>query len=245
MSWSSPSVRCATSIAPTAIICTKRTCCRRGHLAGLPTNCSKSSFASTSPARRSMRSSSTGMAASRPCWAWISIGRWSSCSRNTRERSASENDFQTNGVLLDESWCEFFKENRFYVGLSIDGPKELHDRFRIGKGGSPTFDQVYRAARLLRRARSDLQPDDGHQSVNARHPAEVYRFLTEDLGCSRLQWLPCVEPKDFHTVAPGRWDTTRMPIHGDSRSPARPSRFGGHGLVGRSRRLGRVPLPDV
>ena len=50
--------------------------------------------------------------------------------------------------------------------------------------------------------------------VNASHPAEVYQFLTEDLGCSRLQWLPCAEHKDFRTVAPGRWDTTRMPVLG-------------------------------
>jgi uncharacterized protein len=47
------------------------------------------------------------------------------------------NDFQTNGVLLDEAWCEFFRQNHFYVGLSIDGPQELHDRFRVGKGGTP------------------------------------------------------------------------------------------------------------
>ena len=124
------------------------------------------------------------------------------------------NDFQTNGVLLDESWCEFFKEHRFYVGLSIDGPKHLHDRFRVGKGGAPTFDQVYRAAKLLRKYGVRFNAMAVVSSANARHPAEVYRFLTEDLGCSRLQWLPCVEPKDFRTVAPGRWDTARMPVLG-------------------------------
>lgn len=53
-----------------------------------------------------------------------------------------ENDLQTNGVLLDESWAEFLKENKFLVGLSIDGPRELHDRFRVNKGGAPTFDKV-------------------------------------------------------------------------------------------------------
>jgi len=51
-------------------------------------------------------------------------------------------------------------------------------------------------------------------SVNARHPAEVYRFPTEELGCARIQWLPCAEPKGFRTVAPARWDTTKMPILG-------------------------------
>ena len=124
------------------------------------------------------------------------------------------NDFQTNGVLLDESWCEFFKEHGFYVGLSIDGPKDLHDRFRVGKGGAPTFDQVYRAARLLQQYQVPFSTLTVVHAVNARHPAEVYRFLTEDLGCARLQWLPCAEPKDFRTVAPGRWDTARMPVLG-------------------------------
>jgi uncharacterized protein len=51
-------------------------------------------------------------------------------------------------VLLDESWCEFLKENRFYVGLSLDGPKPMHDHFRKGKQGESSFDRVYRAARL-------------------------------------------------------------------------------------------------
>jgi uncharacterized protein len=107
-----------------------------------------------------------------------------------------KNEFQTNGVLLDESWCEFFKEHGFYVGLSIDGPKHLHDRLRVGKGGSPTFDQVYGAARLLQQYGVPFNPMAVVSAANARHPAEVYHFLTQDLGCSRIQWLPCSEPKD-------------------------------------------------
>lgn len=125
-----------------------------------------------------------------------------------------ENELQTNGVLLDESWCGFLKEHRFRVGLSIDGPKHLHDAIRRGKGGEPSFDKVYRAAKLLQQYEVPFNPLTVVSAVNARHPVEVYRFLTEDLGCSRLQWLPCVEPKDFHTVAPGRWDTDRMPLLG-------------------------------
>ncbi len=125
-----------------------------------------------------------------------------------------ENDLQTNGVLLDDAWCEFLKEHRFYVGLSIDGPKHLHDQFRKGKGGSATFDEVYRAARLLQKYEVPFSPMTVVHSMSARHPAEVYRFLTEDLGCTRLQWLPCVEPKDFSAVAPGCWDPARMPVLG-------------------------------
>jgi len=124
------------------------------------------------------------------------------------------NDFQTNGMLLDESWCEFFRDNGFYVGLSIDGPKELHDRYRVGKGGVPSFDQVYRAARLLRQYQVPFNAMAVIHAGNARHPDEVYRFLTEELGCARIQWLPCAEPKGFRTVSPAQWDTSRMPILG-------------------------------
>ncbi len=125
-----------------------------------------------------------------------------------------ENDFQTNGVLLNDEWCEFFKENGFYVGLSIDGPKHLHDQLRKSKGGQSTFDQVYRAARLLQKHDVPFNTLTVVNAVNAKHPEEVYRFLTEDLGCNRLQWLPCVEPKDYHQAAPGSGDTDQMPILG-------------------------------
>lgn len=125
-----------------------------------------------------------------------------------------ENELQTNGLLLDEPWCEFLKQHHFRVGLSIDGPKHLHDAVRRGKGGEPSFDQVYRAARLLQQYEIPFNPLTVVSAFNARHPVEVYKFLTQELGCSRIQWLPCTEPKDFHTVAPGRWDSARMPILG-------------------------------
>jgi uncharacterized protein len=125
-----------------------------------------------------------------------------------------ENDFQTNGVLLDESWCRFLKENRFYVGLSLDGPKHLHDHFRKTNGGESSFDRVYRAARLLQQYDVPFNPLTVVNAVTARHPDEVYGFLTEELGCTRLQWLPCVAHKDFRTTAPGYWDPSRMPTIG-------------------------------
>ena len=135
-----------------------------------------------------------------------------------------ENEFQTNGVLLDESWCQFFKEHRFVVGLSIDGPKHLHDPFRVGQGGEPTFDRVYRAARLLQQYEVPFNTLSVIHAGNARHPAEVYDFLTEDLGCQRLQWLPCVEPKDFRTTSPARWDPAWMPILGsEAARPGHPT----------------------
>jgi uncharacterized protein len=124
------------------------------------------------------------------------------------------NDLQTNGSLLDDAWCEFFKEHGFLVGLSIDGPKHLHDCFRASKSGESSFDLACRAARLLQKHNVLFNTLTVVNSVTARHPAEVYRFLTEELGSRRLQWLPCVEPKDFCTTAPGRWDPAQMPIQG-------------------------------
>jgi uncharacterized protein len=135
-----------------------------------------------------------------------------------------ENQLQTNGLLLDEAWCEFLLENRFLVGLSIDGPKQLHDRFRVGKGSGSSFDQVYRAACLLRRYGISFNTLTVVNAVNARHPVEVYRFLTEDLGSRWLQWLPCVERNDFRTIAPGRWDTAGMPFLGsEAARPGHPA----------------------
>ena len=101
------------------------------------------------------------------------------------------NGIQTNGTLLDEEWCRFFAEQDFYVGLSLDGPKELHDGYRLGKGDEPTYERVVDAFRLLKR-------HDVHCDVlcvlhdrNVRHPMEVYRFF-KTLGVRHLVFLPLV-----------------------------------------------------
>lgn len=127
------------------------------------------------------------------------------------------NRFQTNGLLLDKEWCRFFKENGFLVGLSIDGPQDVHDQFRVSKGGSPSFDQVCAAARLLREHGVSFNTLTVIHSSNARRPVEIYRFLTEELSSRHLQLIPCVEIKGYRTVAPGRWDQAAMPVLG---SPA-------------------------
>ena len=62
-----------------------------------------------------------------------------------------ENTLQTNGTLLNDEWCEFFKENNFLIGISLDGPRHLHDIHRVDKGGVPTFDRVMRGLRLLQK----------------------------------------------------------------------------------------------
>jgi uncharacterized protein len=102
------------------------------------------------------------------------------------------NALQTNGVLLDDKWCRFLADEKFLVGLSIDGPRELHDRYRVTRGGKPTFDQVWRAVNLLKQYNVTFNTLTVVQRELAYHPLEVYDFLREH--CSPyIQFIPCVE----------------------------------------------------
>lgn len=126
------------------------------------------------------------------------------------------NSIQTNGTLLDEYWCRFLRDNRFLVGLSLDGPKELHDAFRRTKGGEPTFDRVVSAAKLLKKHGVEFNTLTVVNRINATRPLDVYRFLTREIGPRVLQFIPCVEPKGFESVAPWRWDKKNIPVTGSS-----------------------------
>jgi uncharacterized protein len=125
-----------------------------------------------------------------------------------------ENDLQTNGVLLNEEWAVFLKENGFLVGLSIDGPRELHDRYRVNKGGAPTFDKVMAAANLLRKHGVRFNTLTCVHRFNASRPLDVYRFLRRELDSIYIQFIPIVQPKQFETTAPQKWDESRLPIVG-------------------------------
>ncbi len=103
-----------------------------------------------------------------------------------------ENAFQTNGVLLDDRWGEFLAENRFLVGISIDGPRELHDRYRVDKGGQSSFDRVTRGIGYLKKHGVEFNTLTVVQRHNSYHPLEVYRFLKE-VGSRFMQFIPCVE----------------------------------------------------
>jgi uncharacterized protein len=129
-----------------------------------------------------------------------------------------ENDLQTNGTLLNDEWCAFLRDNRFLVGLSIDGPQELHDRFRVDKGGQPTFDKVFAAGQLLQRYKIPFNTLTVVNRANAKKPLDVYRFLSRELRPRQLQFIPCVEPKVFENTAPQRWEPTVMPMQGSSAS---------------------------
>ncbi|MCU0574850.1 MAG: anaerobic sulfatase maturase [Syntrophobacteraceae bacterium] len=104
-----------------------------------------------------------------------------------------ENTFQTNGTLLDEDWCRFFRENGFLVGLSMDGPGELHDVHRKDRAGKGTFGRVLRSARLLQEFRVEFNILCTVNSMNGDHPLEVYRFFRDVLPARYLQFIPIVE----------------------------------------------------
>jgi uncharacterized protein len=129
-----------------------------------------------------------------------------------------ENDLQTNGMLLDEHWARFLKEHRFLVGLSIDGPKDVHDRYRVTKRGAPTFDAVLAAAALLRRFGVPFNTLTCVNRFNASRPLDVYRFLRREVGSTYLQFIPIVQARGFETTAPGTWDVSNLPAIGTPRA---------------------------
>lgn len=104
-----------------------------------------------------------------------------------------ENTMQTNGTRLNAEWCEFFRENNFLIGISIDGPRELHDAHRVDKRGQPTFDRVMRGLRLLQKHGVEYNVLVTVNRINADHPREVYRFLRDEVETSWIQFIPAIE----------------------------------------------------
>lgn len=121
-----------------------------------------------------------------------------------------ENDLQTNGTLLDQEWCEFLRDNHFLVGLSIDGPRELHDAYRKYTGGGGSFDRVMESARLLHTYGVRFATLTVVNNGNGEFPREVYRFLRDEVKSRQMQFIPIVESRGFETTAPQRWDPQRM-----------------------------------
>jgi uncharacterized protein len=110
-----------------------------------------------------------------------------------RPGTTVEHTIQTNGTELTAEWCEFFRENNFLVGLSLDGPREMHDLYRVDKAGRATFDKVMRAARLMQTHKVEFNILTTVHAGNADHPLEVYRFLRDDVGTKFIQFIPIVE----------------------------------------------------
>lgn len=103
------------------------------------------------------------------------------------------NTVQTNGTLLDDEWGAFLRENDFLVGLSVDGPREMHDAYRVDKGGKPTFDRVMRGLDVLRRHGVEWNALTTVNAANGDHGREVYTFLRDELGATFVQLIPIVE----------------------------------------------------
>lgn len=102
------------------------------------------------------------------------------------------NTIQTNGILLDDEWCRFFLENNFLVGISIDGPKDLHDTYRMNNQGKSTFDRVMQSIRLMQEVGVEFNILATVNRINADYPLEVFRFF-KDIGAQFIQFIPIVE----------------------------------------------------
>jgi len=100
---------------------------------------------------------------------------------------------QTNGTKIDDNWAAFFKKNNFLVGLSMDGPKELHDVYRVNKGGQGTFDQVYKGWETLNKHAVDVNILCTVHAANADHPLEIYHYFRDELKAQYMQFIPIVE----------------------------------------------------
>lgn len=102
------------------------------------------------------------------------------------------NSLQTNGTLLDDDWCRFLSKHNFLVGISIDGPEKLHDRFRRHANGQGSFKEAMAGLEKLRQHQVEFNILTCLQSENAEYPQEVYQFL-KSLGTSFIQFIPIIE----------------------------------------------------
>ncbi len=137
-----------------------------------------------------------------------------------------ENDLQTNGTLLTDEWCEFLRENNFLVGLSIDGPRHLHDAYRTHTNGQGSFDRVMESARLLQKHKVRFATLTVVNNLNSQHPLEVYRFLRDEVKSRQMQFIPIVESKNFATTAPQHWNPDDMPCESSALvDPSHPDSF--------------------
>ena len=105
------------------------------------------------------------------------------------------NSLQTNGTLIDDEWGIFLYENKFLVGISIDGPEEMHNKFRKNKNGEGSFKSVMSGLKILKKYNIEFNILTVVQSDNSKHPEKVYRFL-KSTGAKYFQFIPIVEPQN-------------------------------------------------
>lgn len=125
------------------------------------------------------------------------------------------NAIQTNGTLLDDEWCEFLATNKFLVGLSIDGPAELHDKYRVDKRQQPTFSTVMRGLELLKKQGVEFNTLTVVNRANSQQPLEVYRFLKR-IGSQFIQFIPLVERAAPMEMKAAGYDFAAPPLPGEN-----------------------------
>lgn len=144
-----------------------------------------------------------------------------------------DNCLQTNGTLLTDEWCEFLATNNWLVGISIDGPQEWHDAYRVSHGQKPTWQKVMDGIEMLKKQGVEWNAMAVVNSLNVEHPAEFYNFF-KDIGCKYIQFAPIVEriyhKSDDQGLIPGmsHWEdmsTALKNVTPESISPVQWGRF--------------------
>jgi uncharacterized protein len=139
--------------------------------------------------------------------------------RHGRKGQVVSNSMQTNGVLIDDSWCRMFKEYKWLIGISLDGPEEMHDLYRFNKGGEGTWKKVVRGLETLQKHGVEFNVLCVLSQANVEKPKEVYKFF-RSLGVRHIQYIPLSEfdglglPLPF-TISPeqyGRFLTTTFDL---------------------------------
>lgn len=142
------------------------------------------------------------------------------------------NALQTNGTLLDDEWCEFLAREKFLIGLSVDGPRELHNTYRVDKQGHDSFDDVWRGLKLLKKHGVEFNTLTVVNRANSREPLKVYKFLRE-FGSGFIQFIPLVErtytgsdlPLDYAPPTEPGDEAARYPVTEWSVEPKQLGRF--------------------
>jgi uncharacterized protein len=129
--------------------------------------------------------------------------------RYRRPGMTYEHSLQTNGTLLDDEWCRFFRERRFLIGLSLDGPQDVHDAHRKDKGGAGSWERVMRGLRRLQSHGVEYNILCTVHDANEDRGIEVYRFLRDDCGARHIQFIPIVERDNESGFQEGERVTSR------------------------------------
>lgn len=119
------------------------------------------------------------------------------------------NALQTNGVTLNAEWCKFFGDNKFLIGLSLDGPRQIHDGYRKDKGGQPTFERVMCGLHLLQEHKVEFNTLTTIHALNVEYPLDVYHFLRDEVKSAFMQFIPIVERDNETGYQQGRKVTKR------------------------------------